>query len=69
MEKEKSYSHSEYNDFNRFSNLDSIEWKIINHLVNSQTEDAKLFWKLLVSAKPDAAFIKDDEISRKSASN
>lgn len=35
------YSYSEYNDYNRFENLDGIETKIVNHLISSDTIHAK----------------------------
>ena len=34
-------------EFNRFSNLDNIEWGIIDHLINSQTKYANNLWKIL----------------------
>lgn len=34
-------------EFNRFSNLDNLEWGIINYLVNSQTKYANNLWKIL----------------------
>lgn len=39
--------YSEYNDMNRFENLDSLETKVVQHLVYSQTKHAQNFWKLL----------------------
>lgn len=42
-----AYGYSEFNDFNRFENLDGIETKIVNHLVSSTSKHAKNFWKLL----------------------
>ena len=43
----KAYGYSEFNDFNRFQNLDGIEAKIVEHLVHSQSKHADLFWKIL----------------------
>lgn len=39
--------YSDYNEFNRFENLDGIEAKIIGHLVCSKTKHADIIWKLL----------------------
>lgn len=43
----KPYYYSEYNDFNRYQNLDQIEGLIVNHLVNSTTKHANNLWKIL----------------------
>lgn len=63
MGSEKPYDYSEYSAFNRFQNLDSIEWKIINHLLNSDTKYARLFWKLLKDNSMRAPVIDDSEIT------
>lgn len=39
--------YSQFNDFNRFQNLDGIEAKIVEHLVNSTSKHASIIWKLL----------------------
>ena len=39
--------YSEYNSMNRYENLDSIETKILQHLIYSNTKHANNFWKLL----------------------
>lgn len=39
------YSH--YSEMNRFENLDSIETKVLQHLIYSNTKHANNFWKLL----------------------
>lgn len=39
--------YSEYTLYNRFENLDSIETKILEHLLYSETKHANNFWKLL----------------------
>ena len=39
--------YSEYNEFNRFPNLDGIEAKIVMHLVNSKSKHADILWKIL----------------------
>lgn len=41
------WDYSEYNEFNRFTNLDGIEAKIIEHLINSNSKHAQVFWKVL----------------------
>lgn len=45
--------------FNRFVNLDSIEDRIINYLINSETKNAKRIWKLLKYGTIDALNQKD----------
>lgn len=40
--------------FNRFVNLDSIEDRIINYLINSTTKNAERIWKLLKYGTLDA---------------
>lgn len=56
-----TYEYSNFNEFNRFSNLDSIEGKIIAHLLDSNTKHANIFWKILkydtkdALAKPDVS--------------
>ena len=39
--------YSQYNEFNRFPNLDGIEAKIVTHLVNSKSKHADILWKIL----------------------
>lgn len=39
--------YSQYNDFNRYQNLDGISAKIVEHLVASQSKHAQMFWKIL----------------------
>lgn len=46
--------YTEYNDMNRFENLDSIETKILQHLLYSETKHAQNFWKLLKYATLNA---------------
>ena len=41
------YGYSEFNDFNRFTNLDGIEAKVVDHLVHSKSKHADILWKLL----------------------
>src|SRR5574344_2046683 len=43
----EAYGYSDYNDFNRFQNLEGLEAKIVDHLVNSHTKHAEIFWKIL----------------------
>ena len=40
-------NYSEFNALNRLENLDGIEWKIVDHLINSNTKHANLIWKIL----------------------
>ena len=39
--------YSEFNAVNRVQNLDGIEWKIVDHLINSTTKHANNIWKIL----------------------
>lgn len=41
------------NMFNRFVNLDNIEWNLLMHLVNSETKYAQNIWKILKYDTPD----------------
>jgi hypothetical protein len=50
------YGYSQYNAVNRFTNLDSIEWKIINKLVYSPSPVAEEIWKLLYYDVPEASY-------------
>ena len=43
----EAWGYSDYNSCNRFQNLDGIEAKIVEHLVNSDSKHADLFWKIL----------------------
>lgn len=40
-------SYDECTNYNRLTNLDSLEWKIISHLLYSQTKNAQNIWKIL----------------------
>jgi len=44
---EESWGYTKYNSLNRFENLDSLEAKIVNKLVNSDNKYADIFWKIL----------------------
>lgn len=46
--------NNEYNDFNRFPDLDGIEYKMVNELLYSKSKYAENIWKLLYYATPDA---------------
>lgn len=46
--------YSDYSVFNRFENLDGIEAKIIQHLINSNSKHADNIWKLLKYGTLDA---------------
>lgn len=39
--------------FNRFTNLDNIEWNIINYLINDKSQYAENLWKILKYDTPD----------------
>ena len=52
-------TYSEFNAVNRFQNLDGIEWKIVDHLIHSQTKHADLFWKILKYGSDVYALSKD----------
>lgn len=43
----EEWGYSEYNSFNRFQNIDSIEGKIVEHLIKSTSKHARNFWKIL----------------------
>ena len=55
----EAYEYSYYNDFNRFSNIDGIEAKIIEHLLSSKSKYAENFWKILAYNEMDALSRKD----------
>ena len=46
--------YSDYNEMNRFENLDSIEDKILQHLIHHETKHSKNIWKLLKYATLNA---------------
>ena len=46
-EYEESWGYSKFNSLNRFENLDGLEAKIVNKLVNSTNKYADIFWKIL----------------------
>jgi len=48
------YGYSDYSEFNRIPNIDGIECKIVEHLLNSKTKDAEMFWKVLKYNSRDA---------------
>ena len=47
MDNNNSWGYSQFNSYNRFENLDSLETKIVEHLVKSNTKHANIFWKIL----------------------
>jgi len=47
MANNEPYDYSEFSEFNRFQNIDGIEWKVIDHLVKSKSKHADLLWKIL----------------------
>ena len=44
---ENQWGYNDYVAYNRYPNLDGIEYKIAKHLINSKTTHADLFWKIL----------------------
>ena len=50
----KAEYSGEYNEMNRFENLDSIEDKILQHLIHHETKHSKNIWKLLKYATLNA---------------
>ena len=46
--------YSDYNEMNRFENLDSIEDKILQHLLHHETKHTNNIWKLLKHATLNA---------------
>ena len=46
--------YSDYNEMNRFENLDSIEDKILQHLLHHKTKHTNNIWKLLKYATLNA---------------
>lgn len=60
------YKYSEYNSVNRFINIDGLEAKIIEHLMNSSTKYAENFWRILKYDSKDAlscsALTKEEKI-------
>ena len=53
--------YSDYNEMNRFENLDSIEDKILQHLLHHKTKHTKNIWKLLKYATLNA--LSEEEVS------
>lgn len=44
---EEEWGYTKYNALNRFTNLDGIEPKIVEHLIKSTSKYAEIFWKIL----------------------
>lgn len=40
-------TYSEFNSVNRLANLDGLEWKMVDHLINSDSKHAENIWKIL----------------------
>ena len=55
------------NAYNRFTNLDNVEWNIIWHLVNSETKFADMIWKILKYDTEDCLL--RDSVSRQDRIN
>ena len=47
----------EFLDYNRYTNLDGVEWRIIDFLINSTDEHAESLWKMLKYNTIDLFFI------------
>ena len=48
-------------EFNRYTNLDSVEWRIIDALVKNESKYAKMLWKMLKYNNEDCLF--SDELT------
>lgn len=46
-------------DFNRYTNLDGVEWRIIQFLVDSESKHAQMLWKMLKYADENCLFQPD----------
>lgn len=57
MEIGDQYKYSPFNAVNRFTNLDSVEWKIVNKLVYSPSPVAEEIWKLLNYNVSEASYL------------
>lgn len=55
------------NDFNRYTNLDNVEWRIIKHLMDSDSKHAKNLWKMLAYNEEDCLFKPDLTAGQKAA--
>lgn len=62
---ERFYEYSAYGEYNRFTNLDGIESKIIAHLLTSSSKHANLFWKVLKYDTKDALSCPDLTMAEK----
>ena len=51
--------YAQWAEFNRFENLDGIEWKLINHLLYSESKYAQMIWKILAYPTMDC-LLKDN---------
>ena len=51
------------NGYNRYNDLDGLEWRIIHALVNSDSKYGKYLWKLLKYNTPDC--LMNDELNNK----
>jgi len=60
-------NNNQYNDFNRFSNLDGIEYKMVYELLHSKSKYAENIWKLLYYTTPDALMQDNLTYEQKSA--
>lgn len=51
------------NNYNRYTNLDGVEWRVISALVTSESKYGKYLWKLLKYNTPDCLI--NDELNNK----
>lgn len=51
------------NNFNRYNNLDGVEWRVIWELVNNNSKYGKYLWKMLKYNKPNCLML--DELNNK----
>jgi len=56
-----------YNDFNRFPNLDGVEYKMVNELLYSKSQYAENIWKLMYYTTPDALVRDNLTLSQKAS--
>lgn len=61
------YQYDQYNNFNRFINIDAIEAKIIEHLIHSTTKYGNTIWQLLKYPSRDALWKKTPTVDERVA--
>lgn len=55
----------EDNDYNRYTNLDTLEWRIIASLLKSNTKHAQNIWKMLAYPTEDCLFKDNVEFQKR----